>query len=80
MLIFDRFPDRGSAAAFAAGVFNAHGLAACVFASVDDAQAADPIPVELTPPIVHVMRSDDTDLEAAVVAMVDGYGGTFQGT
>ncbi len=62
MLIYDGFPDVEAAKKFAAQVEQQFGLKTQIFDNVSDAQANDPIPASLNPPIVHVQRwKDDKD-------------------
>jgi hypothetical protein len=80
VLIFDNFPDRERADAFAAFVELDTGLAATVYDDADEARAADPFPFELVPPVVHVEVPDDEAEVAELDLLVLDYGGKFAGT
>lgn len=61
-LIFDRFPSTEHAAMFAGAVERAEPeLEVLCYSTVAQAQAHDPFPGELAPPIVHVERIDTAD-------------------
>jgi len=79
-MIFHRFPDHSRAVLFAAAAGELVADDVAVFTSVYAAQQADPIPVELVPPIVHVARQDDPELEQTVEQLVAVFGGSFAGT
>jgi hypothetical protein len=53
-----------------------------VFMTRKESDARDPFPFKITPPIVHVDRSDDEDveIEGQIIARVGEYGGTFAAT
>jgi hypothetical protein len=78
-MIFDQFPDTGTARAFAASVGNLYHTECPVFENRDDSDAADPFPFGLAPPIVHVPRMDER-AEQRVQEMVRSYGGVYAGT
>lgn len=80
MMIFDRFPDKLAAEAFAAHVRWRYQLPAFVIPTNGIAQGIDPFPYVLEPPIVLVERSDRPKLETKVERRVLRYGGTFAGT
>jgi hypothetical protein len=80
MLIFDSFPTRTAAILFAAAAATEHELDVAVYLSNAAAQAADPFPHELHPPVVHVERDDDHRVELAVEHLVEAFGGVFRGT
>ena len=80
MLIFDSFPTRTAAILFAAAIATEHELDVAVYGSNAAAQAVDPFPGELVPPIVHVERDDNDRAEAVIEAMVETFGGVFRGT
>jgi hypothetical protein len=72
-LIFDSFPTRQQAEAFASAE---NGQ---VFDTEEAAQEADPFPYPLTPPIVHTPRAG-LDEERATELAVQEFGGRFVGT
>lgn len=78
-LIFDGFPSAAHAADFALAIERDYGLTTAQFASVAESDAADPFPYALTPPIVHVARTDEVD-ERAIETEVEAFGGRFAGT
>jgi hypothetical protein len=85
MLIFDKFASRDDAERFANAVCEGYGKRTTVFENKDDAQAADPIPRKLVPPIVHVEREDlgnprGDALEREIIALVSNFSGRFAGT
>lgn len=93
MLIFDGFPSVARAEAFVAEVGREFEREGRVFTSVHEAQAADPFPFELTPPVVHVERVfGDEDvgrdwsaielvaIEDRIRVMGESFGGAFAGT
>lgn len=62
MLVFDGFPSLQHAREFADHVVEIEpALKSYVFESADEANAQDPFPYQLTPPIVHVERANDGD-------------------
>jgi hypothetical protein len=80
-LIFDRFPTYGDAGAFVDYVRLAHPELACsIYSSTGEADAHDPIPVELVAPIVHVERPVDPFEEPELEYVVDRFAGRFVGT
>ena len=79
MLIFDTFQDLEQAEAFARETRVTTQLGTAVYTDIMTAQEADPIPVMLNPPVVHVDRTAEW-LEDAIVKLVDVYGGVFVGT
>ena len=73
MLIFDRFPSRTEAEAFA----QATELKTCVFDTQTESNLVDPFPYLLEPPIVLVERGErDDEIERLVI----NFGGEFAGT
>ena len=72
MLIFDSFPSRSKADAFANAVD-----ASRVCASQMESDSYDPFPFLLRPPIVLVERGDN---EEEVIRKVEEFGGVFAGT
>ena len=79
MLIFDRFPSRDKAEAFASAVTQRDGLSATVYDSQDESNAVDPFPFQLHPPIVLVERSLPS-IEQALEKWVSVFGGQVAGT
>jgi hypothetical protein len=79
-MIFDRSPSRERAEAFRAAVKAAVGLDGQIFDTEAAAHEHDPFPWRLDPPIVHVDRCDDLDVEDRVERRVALFGGTFAGT
>lgn len=80
LLIFDSFPTNTAAVLFAAAAATEHELDVAVFHTVSAAQAADPTPANLRPPIVHVDRHDDDGTERVIVALAETFGGVYVGT
>lgn len=80
MLIFDRFPNRVKAEAFAAQISKMFGHDASVYDSQEESNAVDPFPFVLTPPIVLVERKHDNQNETEIVEMVKTFSGKFAGT
>jgi hypothetical protein len=78
-MIFDRFPTRDHASAFARHVAATYDLNVRVFDSAREAAEADYFPFELTAPVVLVDRSDELE-ERPIEESVLAYGGTFAGT
>ena len=79
MLIFDHFPTRAKASAFA----EAHG--GKVYDSQEESDKVDPFPSELVPPIVLVRNATDDDNRDAyddnkIIKSVKKFGGDFAGT
>lgn len=62
-LIFDRFPSHECAEAFRVAVKEKFKLDGQIFDTVTAAQKHDPFPFQLEPPIVHIDRHDDIDVE-----------------
>lgn len=91
MLIFDRFPSREQATAFARSVRES-GLQASVYDSQEISNRVDPFPFKLDPPIVLIERPplavDATeqdfdarsDREEKLRSLVSRFGGHFAGT
>jgi hypothetical protein len=90
-LIFDSFGSMESAGASTKAVRERYGIGAQVLMTEEDAQALDPFPGELHPPVVHVDRERgrsifapgeplDADEEDLVVGLVQDFGGTYAGT
>lgn len=79
-LLFHRFPDVERAERFVQAVWDVSRLDGQVFATFAESQAADPFPFVLDPPIVHIDRDEDPDVERCVEAAVLAFGGTFAGT
>jgi hypothetical protein len=82
MLIFDGFPSRALADAYAAWVIAKYERQACVYDSQEDSDAVDPFPFRLNPPIVLVDRleSDTVAHQARIEKSVKKFGGQFAGT
>lgn len=82
MLIYDSFDSVAQAQRFADWVRETTGRETTVFESADEAQDADPIPVALVPPVVHVERRDDDgiDDDQDLANTCAEYGGVFVGT
>lgn len=80
MLIFDRFPDRGSAELFARCVTARTRKQSWVWDRHEDIN--DVFPWELDPPIVTVERElrNEHGIEDWVIKAVKWFGGTFAGT
>jgi hypothetical protein len=85
-LIFDQFPSRNQAEAFAKATTKNFGLNATVYDSQEESNRIDPFPFHLEPPIVLVDRPWLRDcekslaIEAAVEKTVGDYKGEFAGT
>jgi len=79
-LIFDRFPVLERAHAFAHHVEIVFDRKAQVFDSEAAANENDPFPFVLNGPIVHVERFEDYSDEAAIIATVKDFDGSFAGT
>lgn len=79
MLIFDAFPDRSAATAFAKAVKEKMQLRANVYDSQEVSNRVDPFPFALVPPIVLVERTMG-DRDEVVEEMVVEFGGSFAGT
>jgi len=79
-LIFDRFPVLERAHAFAHHVETTFSHKAQVFDNQDAANENDPFPFVLDGPIVHVERFEDYSDEAAIIATVKDFDGSFAGT
>lgn len=79
-LIFHRFPNAAAALAFSEHVARTYDRRSEGFTTDAASFAADPFPFELTPPIVHVERIDDDELEPELEASVSAFGGAFAGT
>jgi hypothetical protein len=79
-LIFDHFKTLKRAEEFAQVVRGRYGLDAQVFDSDEEAQEHDPFPWRQEPPVVHVDRSDDLDVELEIEELVRDYGGEHAGT
>jgi hypothetical protein len=79
-MIFDRFPSRREADGFAASVTRLTGLGASVYDDEAAAMEHDLFPLRLVPPIVHVDRDDDPEVEKRIVRLVRRYNGTYAGT
>lgn len=74
MLIFDSFADHDAAALFVAAVKQLEPeLQTFTFGTVAEAQAHDPIPVQLVPVIVHVERPYDGNDSAIEHAREQGF-------
>ena len=81
MLIFHGFPERRRAEEFAERVRTAYPVRTVrVYDSQDEANAADPFPFELQPPIVHVSRTEDIAEETAIEDLAPDFCGVFAGT
>ncbi len=78
--IFDRFPTRAAAAGFHAAAYLLTGELPVVFDDQRQADAHDPFPGELTPPIVHVDRDDEDTHEAELAELAESFGGRYAGT
>lgn len=79
MLIFDSFPERLAASAFAEAVQVRTGLAATVYDSQEQSNNVDPFLFKLVPPIVLVERSN-SEQEQTVARVVAAFGGKLAGT
>jgi hypothetical protein len=79
-MLFDRFPNRGAAEAFAAAVQARFGRETAIYDTREASEAADPFLFWLDPPIVHVSRNEDLEGEEPIEAFVSRFGGTFAGT
>lgn len=85
-LIFDRFPSLEMAQRFATAIGEHYERETHVFTDVDTAYGNEVFPFGLDPPIVHVDRvraweqDDEQEIERAIEAEVENYGGTFAGT
>ena len=88
MMIFDQFPSRKQAEAFAAYVKAEFRKDAQVFDSQKESNKVDIFPFQLFPPIVLVERYDDEDddwmtkarKEEKIHKLVEQFEGTFAGT
>lgn len=80
MMIFDNFPARKDAEAFAAHVKAEFGRDATVYDSQADSNKVDVFPFRLEPPIVLVQRLDDHDGEDDVEESAVRFKGQFAGT
>ena len=80
MLIFDQFPDRSKAEAFAQKVRDDYQRTAHVCDSQEESNVIDIFPFELFPPIVLVSRNDDCSGETVIEILATHFGGSFAGT
>lgn len=84
MLIFDGFPTREHARAFACQADAVYHRWAVVFDSQEESDAVDPFPYELVPPIVLVEREEmperNLQEEDAIARMAVNFSGRFAGT
>jgi hypothetical protein len=84
-LVFDRFPSRDSAQEFAAEIVARFGKKAWIFDNLDEAQQANPVSFDRTPPIVHTERhhgpkaDENNAVEDAIKARVKRFGGEYAG-
>jgi hypothetical protein len=82
-LVFDGFPSLTDAEAFAAHAWAEYGRRWRIFTAKAATLGADPIPVELTPPIVHIEKRsilqgdtmEEIDDEERLMREVVGFGG-----
>jgi hypothetical protein len=85
-LIFDNFPSKQVAEAFRNHVRKTYGQESQIFDSQAEANAHDPFPFKLVPPIVHVDRleHDNSDVEINIETNIEKsvriFGGQFAGT
>ena len=79
-LIFDGFPNKATAEAFAHHVEVTFGRPAQVFDTQEDSNRVDPFLFELQPPIVLVERDDDLAREQAIECLVENFDGEYVGT
>lgn len=80
MLIFDHFPNRPHANAFAATIRASTGREARVFMSQAESNAVDPYLFVLVPPIVLVPRAGSNAVDDAIEMAAYRFGGEFAGT
>jgi len=82
MYIFDNFPDRAAADAFANDVRCLGPWFAQSMTFDKRRDDLDPFPFELVPPVVYVDRNsdDDTEQEAWLEALARERGGKYAGT
>ena len=80
MLIFDSFPDREHAEAFAKQVKRMYRRSTIVCDSQEESKAFAVFQFKLFPPITLVERKPDWSEEAPIDRMVERFGGTFAGT
>lgn len=79
-MIFDRFPSEVAALAFAiSATCDLYGVQWSIHSNPESANAVDPFPYVLTPPIVLVDRCEDED-ERKIESLVKHFGGVLAGT
>lgn len=78
--IYDNFPTLDAALEFKRWVDTELGLPVLWFNSNPESDAYNPFPFELTPPILHVYRSDDPTDEFVLELHAVGCGGRYAGT
>jgi hypothetical protein len=91
-LIFHSFPNDIAACSFGGNVKSLHGLEWALCSAQAQANAIDPFPYELTPPIVLIERpsegedreeygvTEGSELEDEIELFVVHFGGKFAGT
>jgi hypothetical protein len=85
-LIFDNFPSRSKAESFVAAIHQEFGLEGQVFDDEESAFENDWFPYRLYPPIVHIDRPEELELEEQIRVeqriedRVTEFAGTFAGT
>lgn len=80
-LIFDSFPAKVDALRLMVTVAQLYPeLDSAMYVDVDAAQAADPTPVELVPPIVHIGRSRSATTEVLIEQLAERFNGRVVGT
>jgi hypothetical protein len=81
MLIFDGFPSRVKAEAYATCVTDKYKRSATVYDTQEQSDAVDPFPFRLVSPIVLVERHEIGDeQEQQIEEMVQNFDGRFAGT
>lgn len=80
MLIFDSFASMEDAERFAAAIASEFSRETRVYGDENAAFDADPFPFLLRPPIVHVERTEDYEIEDEILPLVGAFGGKFAGT
>ena len=81
MMIFDRFPTKEDAKAFAEKVTATYGREATVYDSQEESNKVDIFPFQLDPPIVLVERDyENFTFESEIEMLVKDYKGIFAGT
>jgi hypothetical protein len=80
MLVFDRFPTRERAEAFASAVTERFSKRATVHDTEEEAMRVDLYIWGMEPWIVLVERDDEFRDEDEIVELVRAFGGTYEGT